>query len=492
MEDIQRPPMTGDSSLHADLQKAFNPRTIAIVGVSRDDQNPPPGYTGLTVLRLLKGNGFRGRLYPVNPRATMIDGMPAYPSIRSLPEPADLVIVTIPAAGLPQVLEDCVATGTVNVHICSAGFSETGEAEGKAVEEKIMDIASKSHLRIVGPNCLGYHVPSARLIMYVMADSTPGPVAFISQSGGHAQDFVPYGPRMGFHFSKVVSYGNGLTMDSSDFLEYLANDGETQIICIYLEGIKDGPRFVKLAKQVGRTKPIIIWKGGLTAVGARAAVTHTASLAGDGRVWDAFFKQTGAVRVGSIEEMADAAMTFVRLKPMLRARAAVIVGGGGSNVANGDICAQEGIEVPTLSRETRARLLSVLSLTNQSVVNPIDSPAVLHNPLILRQVLEALTADPSVDIVIVHVTGFARRTLENEGLASLKKCVAEFNRERPGKPVVAAMRGSDRWRAEAESMMRELREADITTYDSIRSACRTLKRFTDYHSFNARLPPHTL
>lgn len=480
--------MISDSSLQTDLQKAFNPRTIAIVGVSRDDKDPPPGYTGLTVLRLLKENGFPGRLYPVNPKAAIIDGMPAYASIRDLPEPMDLVIVTIPAIGLPQVLEDCVATGTVNVHICSAGFSETGEAEGKAAEEKVMEIASQGHLRIVGPNCLGYHVPSAKLIMYVLADQTPGPVAFISQSGGHAQDFVPYGPRMGIYFSKVVSYGNALTMDSTDFLEYLGNDDETQIICVYLEGIKDGLRFMRLAKQVGRTKPIIVWKGGLTALGARAAVTHTASLAGDGRVWDAFFKQTGAIPVGSIEEMADAAMTFVRLKPMLRARAAVIVGGGGSNVANGDICAHEGIEVPALSGETRARLLNVLSLTNQSVVNPIDSPAVLHSPLILRQVLEALTADPSVDIVILHVTGFARRELENEGLASLKKCVAEFNMEYPGKPVVAAMRGSDRWPAEAESMIRELREADITTYDSLRSACRALKRFADYHKFNAQRP----
>ena len=475
-----------EPSLHTDLQKAFNPRTIAIVGVSRDDRDPPPGYTGLTVLRLLKGNGFPGRLYPVNPNATVIDGIPAYPSIRSLPEPADLVIVTVPAAGLPQVLEDCAATGTVNVHICSAGFSETGEADGKAIEEKVMKIASEGHLRIVGPNCLGYHVPSVRLIMYVLADPTPGPVAFISQSGGHAQDLVPYGPRLGIYFSKVVSYGNGLTTDSTDFLEYLANDDETHIICLYLEGVKDGPRFMRLVSQISRTKPIIIWKGGLTSVGARAATTHTASLAGDGRVWDAFFKQTGAVRVGSIEELADMGMTFLRLKPILRARAAVIVGGGGSNVANGDICAQEGIEVPTLSGETRARLLKYLSLTNQSLVNPIDSPAVLHNPAILRPVLEALTADPSIDIVILHVTGFARRKQENEGLAGLERCVAEFTREHPNKPVVAAMRGSDRWRAEAESMIRELREANITTYDSLRSACRALKRFTDYHSFNTQ------
>jgi acyl-CoA synthetase (NDP forming) len=478
--------MTTDPSLLTDLQKAFNPKAVAIVGVSRDDLNPPPGYTGLKILRLLKEAGFAGRLYPINPKAKIIAETTVYPSIRSVPEPLDLVIVTIPAAGLPQVLEDCVATGTSNVHICSAGFGETGEAEGKAVEEKVMEIASKGHLRVVGPNCLGYHVPSAKLNMYVHADLTPGPVAFLSQSGGHVQDYVPYAPTLGIRFSKVVSYGNALTMDSTDFLEYLATDAETQIICIYLEGIKDGPRFMKLANQIGRTKPIIIWKGGLTSLGARAAVTHTASLAGDGRVWDAFFKQTGAVRVGSIEELADTTMTFIRLKPMLRARAAVIVGGGGSNVANGDICAQEGIEVPILSGETRTKLLKVLSLTNQSLVNPIDSPAILHRPPILTEALETLTADPSVDLLILHIVAFYRSKEMDEMVVNFKKRVADFSRQNPSKPVVVAVRGSDRVRGEAEWIMRELREANITTYDSLRAACRALKRFTDYHLFKAQ------
>lgn len=167
--------MTTDPSLLTDLQKAFNPRTVAIVGVSRDDLNPPPGYTGLKILRLLKEAGFAGRLYPINPRATTIADTRVYPNITAVPEPLDLVIVTIPAQGVPQVLGDCVAAGAANVHICSAGFGETGEAEGKRIEGKLMDVAARNHLRVVGPNCLGYHVPSAKLIMYVHAGLTPGP-----------------------------------------------------------------------------------------------------------------------------------------------------------------------------------------------------------------------------------------------------------------------------------------------------------------------------
>jgi acyl-CoA synthetase (NDP forming) len=478
--------MINDSGLIADLQKAFHPKAVAIVGVSRDDVNPPPGYTGLKILRLLKAAGFEGRLYPINPKAATIDNIQAHPSIASVPEPLDLVIITIPARGVPQVLEDCAAAGAVNIHICSAGFGETGEAEGKALQDKVREIGSKRHLRIVGPNCLGYHVPAARLNMYQEVRLLQGPVAFLSQSGGHAQDYVGYGPELGIGFSKVVSYGNALMMDCTDFLEYLATDPETQIICQYLEGVKDGRRLMKLAKEISRTKPIIVWKGGLTAQGARAAVTHTASLAGDGRIWTAFFKQTGAVPVGSIEEMGDTAMTFLRLKPLLQTRVAVIVGGGGSNVANGDICAQEGIEVPALSGETRARLLRLLSLVNQSVVNPIDAPGVLYDASLLRQVLEALTADPSVDLVILHISTFFRTRATAEVKAKFKTCLADFRTQNPGKPVVVAVRGSDRMGSEAELTIREMREADITTYSSLRAACRALKRFAGYHSFLAQ------
>jgi acyl-CoA synthetase (NDP forming) len=479
--------MITNPDLKADLQKAFSPKAVAIVGVSRDDVNPPPGYTGLKILRLLRAAGFEGRLYPINPKAMTIADIQAYPNIRAVPEPLDLVIITIPAAGVPQVLEDCAAAGAVNVHICSAGFGETGQAEGKAIEDEVREIVSKEHLRIVGPNCLGYHVPAARLNMYQEVRLLQGPVAFLSQSGGHAQDYVGYGPALGIGFSKVVSYGNALMMDCTDFLEYLATDAETQIICLYLEGVRDGQRLIELAREVGRTKPIIVWKGGLTALGARAAVTHTASLAGDGRIWTAFFKQTGAVPVGSIEEMADTTMTFLRLKPLRRARVAVIVEGGGSNVANGDICAQEGIEVPALSGETRARLLKLVSLVNQSVVNPIDSPGILYDPSLLRQVLGTLMADPSVDVVILHISTFFRTRSTAEVRARFKTCVTDFCRQNPSKPVVVVVLGSDRMGGEAELTVREMREADITTYSSLRAACRALKRFTSYHTFKAQV-----
>ncbi len=478
--------MSCDPALKADLDRAFHPRTVAIVGVSRDDVNPPPGYTGLKILRLLRDAGFPGKLYPINPNATAIEGFPVYSSVGTLPEAADLVIVTIPARGVPQVLEDCLSAGAVNVHICSAGFGETGEPEGKAAEERLREVASRGHMRIVGPNCLGYHVPASRMNMYQEARLLEGPVAFLSQSGGHAQDYVGYGPKLGIGFSKVVSYGNALFMDAADFLEYLADDAETQVICLYAEGTRNGPRLRRLAREIGRSKPVVVWKGGLTSQGARAAATHTSSLAGNARIWDAFFRQTGAVQVGSIEEMADTAMTFLRLRPITQARAAVIVGGGGSNVANGDICAQEGIELPPLGPQTRARLLQMLSLVNQSVVNPIDSPAIPYNAQLLRQVVETLTGDPSVDLVIMHMSPFFPKRATPQAQAAFKECIADFGRRAPEKPVVVAIRGWDRMGADAEAMVQDMRAAGITTYSSIRAACRAIKRFADYHRFRAQ------
>jgi acyl-CoA synthetase (NDP forming) len=398
-----------------------------------------------------------------------------------------LVIVTVPAAAVPQVLQDCATAGAPNVHICSAGFAETGEGEAAILEKRVRDIALKGGLQVVGPNCLGYHVPASRLKMYEYGGLTPGPVAFISQSGGHAQTFVEHGTALGINFSKVISYGNALVMDSADFLEYLATDPETGIICLYVEGVKDGGRLIQLVRETVPSKPVIIWKGGLTSSGARAAVTHTSSLSGDKRIWEAFFQQTGATEVDSIEEMADVTMTFLRLKPLLRANVAVFVGGGGNSVANADTCVKEGIEIPALTGETRTRLMKLLSLVNQSIVNPIDSPRVLHDPSLLQEVLQTVAADPLIDVIILHISTIFRRRASADIVAGVKKCVADFCRHDPsGKPVVVAVRAAEISGGEAEQLMREMREADITTYYSLHSACRALNRFAGYHAFVAQ------
>ena len=469
--------------------EGFPPKTMAIVGVSSKGGatsalrggGAPPGYTGLMLLRMLRESGFEGRIYPVNPKATDIDGVKAYPSVTAIPEPIDLVAILVPAAAVPQVLEDCVAAGALNVVIHSAGFGETGEAEAKELDVKIREIASRGGPHVIGPNCMGFQIPSVRMRMFEDVAMVQGPVAFVSQSGGHSRIFLKHAPDFGFGTSKVISYGNGFMLDALDFVEYLADDPETNIICMYLEGIRDGRRFAELVRSTNRVKPVIIWKAGLTEPGGRAAASHTASMTGDRQIWEAFFKQTGAVRVGSIEEMADVVMTMLRLKPSTSRRVAVLSAGGGSNVATGDICAEEGLEVPALSPRTMATLGGLLSSVNQGVTNPMDAPAVLAQMPLLKQVLQALAADPMIDAIILHVGPEMLVWWLELAQGDFERTLLESYQEKSGGLNVVVAVSEEHRGSDIEKFARELRQSGIVAYGSLRRACQSLRRFAAYH-----------
>jgi acyl-CoA synthetase (NDP forming) len=370
-----------------------------------------------------------------------------------------------------------------NVQICTSGFAETGQDEGIRLERQIREIATREGLRVIGPNCMGFQIPSICMQMHADTPLVQGPVAFISQSGGHARIYLLRGPELGIGFSKVISYGNALTLDATDFLEYLAADPESRIICAYIEGVKDGRRFMELVRQVSPVKPVVIWKGGLTSPGARAAISHTSSLGGDKKVWDAFFKQTGAIEVYSIEEMAEVTMTLLRLKPSVGKRAAVLAAGGGSSVATGDICAEEGVELPALSEHTKAGLLEFISLVNQGVANPIDVPSVVMSVPSLQRAYELLAADPKIDIVIIHLGAefFAGPMIDV--MAELQKNISSDDKRRVT-PVVVALSDEGGIR-ETEKYVRQLREMGIVAYNSLRRTCRALNRFAGYYRFLA-------
>jgi len=479
--------MTGNRG----FETIFNPKSIAIAGVSRSEQSHHPGYTGLMFLRMLKESGFKGHIYPVNPKASEIEGVKVYPSITSIPETPDFVIIAVPRAAVPQVLEDCVTTGALNVHVCTAGFSETGEPEGKILEDRIREIALKAGIRLIGPNCMGCHVPSVGMRMFMEVPLVHGPVAFISQSGGHAMAYLRYAAYMGIGFSKVISYGNALIMDAPDYLKYFEQDNETRIVCMYLEGIKDGRKLTEQVSNLNRVKPVIIWKGGLTSTGSRAAASHTGSLAGDKAIWDAFFKQTGAIGVGSIEEMADVTMTILNLKPIRGSRVAVLGGGGGNNVATGDICAEEGIDLPPLTPTTISKLTGFISLVNQAVINPLDIAGVIGNVSLLKRVLETIMADPFIDMVFLSVSpGFWVSGAKNT-MNEVEKCISELHRQdTKGKQIVVAVHDLGRPEEAAEAI-RVMREMGITVYGSLRSACRAVRRVAAYYEFLEKTKSNT-
>ncbi|UCB42719.1 MAG: CoA-binding protein [Dehalococcoidales bacterium] len=473
-----------------ELDTMFYPDSVAVVGASAN----PLSWGGTSFLSRLQKLEFPGELYPVNPRDTEILGLKAYPSVRSIPNPPDLAIIAIPASAVPQVLKDCVANGVKNVHIFSSGFAETGLEEGRRLDEEITAIIQKGGLRVVGPNCMGLYIPKSKLAYWGAEPTGSGPVAFLSQSGGHAEMLSEYAQDLGVYFSKVISFGNARGLQAVDFLEYLAQDPETSIITMYLEGIREGNRFVQLIKSINRTKPVIIWKGGLTESGSRAVASHTGSLAGEERMWDAFFTQTGAVRVNSLQEIVDVVMAFLYLQPPRGRRTLLIGGGGGNSVAMADICNQEGLEVPHLAEETRQQLNTFISLAGNSARNPVDAWMLQNNVDLFRRALELSVADPVIDLVILDKYIWGEDDDEGPGNSQEAEKVGDFiidfaKNNRFGKPVVLALNGRlnapDSATSTAE-LWRKFALAGVPTYISQQSASRALSSFIGYHQFQQK------
>ena len=478
-----------------ELDTMFFPKSLAIVGASPN----PSGWGGTSFLIRLKDLGFPGKLYPVNPKATEILGLKAYPSVSSIPEPVDLVIVAISAPRVPQVLEDCITAGVKNVHIFASGFSETGEEDGRELERQVIEIIERGKLNVVGPNCMGLYVPASKLAAWGVKPSGAGSVAFVSQSGGHGEILSAYAQGLGVYFSKLISFGNASGLQVHDFLEYLKQDPDTEIITLYLEGIKDGNRLTRLIKEINRIKPVIIWKGGLTESGSRAIASHTGSLAGESRIWDAFFAQTGAIRANSLEEIIDVVLAFQHLKPPKGRRTLLLGGGGGNSVAFADICGRHNLEIPPLSDRTREELNSFIQLAGNSTRNPLDLWLVQWEVNMYRPAIEKSMADPAIDLAIVDriVGDFDEFDEFDENMAEMRMkkydeitdFLISFALENPyDKPLVITtnMYGDNLNAAgAAEQLRRKFVSAGVPAYSSLDSAALALDRFIKYHEYQA-------
>lgn len=483
-----------------EFEVAFNPKTVAVVGASRK-----PQFFGDFVASLQLA-GFPGRIYPINPSAVgeEIHGLKVYHDLVSVPEPIDLVTVSVPVHAVPSVLEDCIAANARNIQIYTAGFKESGEEKGIALEENLQEVARRGGLRIVGPNCMGLHIPASRITTWQMLDPESGPVAFLAQSGGHAGVFILEAPDHGIHLSKVISYGNAAVLDSIDFLEYLATDSETQIICIYLEGVSDGRRLTTLVQEINKTKPVIIWKGGSTDSGSRAAASHTGSLGGEREVWDAFFKQTGAVRIDSLEELLNVTMTFRYLRPPAGNRVALIGGGGGNSVAAADTCDRAGLEVPTFSEKTLKELLSFIPPEGTMLRNPIDIAFLMLDLDVLMRSLESVAADPLIDAVIftlppgvflLAATAYQakEKSTFEEAVEKQARVVVDtltrFDRENiHRKPLIIVLQpGLIRFLpGQREQLRQELLKSGIPVYFSLEQASNAMGKFLQYHEFRRK------
>lgn len=391
------------SPLFRQIEEIFHPESVAIVGVPRGMK------MGKLFLVALKDQGFRGSIFPVNPSIEDIDGMRVYPSVKDIPGRVDMAIVSVPAERALEVVRECAQKRVKVVVMFTAGFGETGTPAGMAAEMELKDLARQSGMRIIGPNCMGIYAPSSGLSFFPELPKEPGPIGMVSQSGSLGNILGRMAKQRGLRFSKVVSIGNQCDLTASEFLSYLALDGETGLIGIYLEGVRDGRTFFQALRTACERKPVILWKVGLTPEGQRAARSHTASMGGSEDIWGAVARQAGATRVNGFEEFVDTLMGFAFIPEPLGPRVAIISGPGGLAVSAAEACGKEGLILATLSRGTRKRLGEVLPSTGTSTANPVDVGLTASFDIsIYVEGARLVAEDPAVDAIVMIGMGISQ------------------------------------------------------------------------------------
>jgi acyl-CoA synthetase (NDP forming) len=397
--------MDRTNNAFAQLDALFHPESVAVVGV------PKGMKTGKLFLMALLDQGFSGRLYPVNPTAENIDGLPSFPSVTAIPGPVDLAIVLVPQHSVLDVVKECAAKKVKGVVLFTAGGRETGTPQGKVLEEELVRVARSAGMRLFGPNCMGIYAPKSGLSFFPGLSREPGPIGVISHSGSLTNILGRIADDHGLAFSKVVSLGNEADLNSADFLTYLGRDPETTMIAAYLEGIQDGPYFVQSLKDASKNKPVIVWKVGLTPEGGRAASSHTGALAGSKNIWDGVISQTGAIPVVGFEAWVDAMMGVALLPPCLGDRLAIISGPGGLAVSASEACGMNGLQLADLSPETQSALAECIPPTGTSVKNPIDVSLTASLEInMYTRAAEIAAADENVDAVIIAGIGLTPET----------------------------------------------------------------------------------
>jgi acyl-CoA synthetase (NDP forming) len=390
-----------ENNFTRDFDKLFNPRSVAVVGASN-----MLGKWGFNMPMNMIGGGYRGDLYMVNPREERVLGFPAYPSLKDIPAPVDLLVVAIPARKVADVLGEAAEKGICNAIVVSSNFGEVGE-EGARMERQVADIASQAGISIVGPNTMGiYSKTSSLCCLGAPVFPLEGSVGFVSQSGNLGVQLMTWGYRKGVGFSRFVGSGNAANTDISDWLEYLGDDTETDTIILYIEGIKDGRRFLEVARRITPRKPVIALKAGKGRQGERAVLSHSGSLAGPFELFRGAMEQAGIIEAETTEELVDLAAAFSSLPIPRGARVGVMTLGGGWGVAAADSFDREGLELAVLPQEVIAELDKFLP-SFWSHRNPVDIVGNVQRSNHFR-VIDAMATCDEVDMLITMGTLLGR------------------------------------------------------------------------------------
>lgn len=472
------------------FESLFNPRSVAVIGASNTF-----GKWGFNIFNRVLASADGRKVYPVNAEASEVVGIKAYRRVTDIPDPVELAVITIPPQYVLDAVRDCVSKGVKVIEVITAGFGEVGE-EGRGIEREAATIARAGGARLVGPNSMGHLSTHANFYTTPWITGLPaGGIGLISQSGNFGINIVRRGTGMGLGFSKFVSSGNEADLTFEDYLEYFAADPQTKVIAAYVEGLRQGRRFLSIARKATRTKPVIIFKAGRTGAGAQAARSHTAALAGEDRIYDAAFKQTGVIRVNEVDEILDTAGALAR-QPLPRGRRmGILTGGGGPGVIATDACVRAGLEIANLTPATITKLDKILP-PRWPQGNPVD---MVGETNLTYPCLLTLIEDENVDAVFSLAVGFAdaiRTIIMDYVKSDLHAEVNEFIKAEENREIESLRRVIERMDALSKPVflfppsgidefttMKYLRENGILTYASIERGARVLAHLADYAQY---------
>ena len=410
------------------MKHFFAPTSVAVVGASAR-----AGKIGHDIIRNLQTSGFAGAIYPINPKSPEILGLKAYPSVLDADGEIDLAVIVVPAVAVLPVMEECAQKRIDSVIIITAGFKESGP-EGIELEKELARIAKRGGIRVVGPNCLGIIATGSGLnASFAPVFPKAGSLALMSQSGALATAILDWSVQNGIGYSKFVSFGNGVDVGVVDLLRAWEDDPETRVIVAYMEGLPNGPEFMRVAKEVSQKKPVIVVKSGNTQAGARAVSSHTGSLAGSGEAYTAAFKQCGVIRAHSVEELFDLAVAFAYQEIPRSRRVAILTNAGGPGIMATDAVETAGLELAPIGADTVAKLRTKLPPAS-NFHNPVDclgdAGADRYN-----FTAETVLADPNVDAALAVLTP-QTSTQPYETAEGLAAAAAKYQ-----KPMLACFMG---------------------------------------------------
>jgi acyl-CoA synthetase (NDP forming) len=484
-DTLPAPPRPLSERTQASLERVFHPKVVAVIGDKK----------AMNYLWLRSQSRFQGKVYSVQIDERELPGIealgvPNYTSLADIPDEIDYVMTAVPRQVTPKIIADCAANKVGGVMLFTSGFSEVGDEEGKQLEKRLVEAAQASDLALIGPNCMGVYNPQIGLRNYTeLPTGEAGSVGFIGQSGTHTITFSLAAPQHGIAISKAVSFGNAAVLDASDYLNYLAADEQTQVIGMYLEGVREGRRFFSLLREVTQHKPVVIWKGGQSEAGQRATSSHTGSLATPVAIWDAVVRQAGAIPVDDFDTLLDVLQLLRFAKSTTKDGVGLVAMTGGPSVVITDAFEQAGLRVPELSEESYQELASFFTVIGGSFRNPLDSGYTIgmgQSTDNLARLLSILDRDPNIDAVVMDTgAGLVAGQWQARPhiLDSLLDTLSAFA-TRSAKPFLTVLQPFNR-EAELLSVREKFHARGLPTFATHARAARALSLVTSYRRFQA-------